>query len=99
MHIFIILLCRKALHLRLGKKVDQAQFSENEIYAEMLRQQDEKRHSKKLKKEVKEMKKREKLEKKGKKKSKKVKKTSMSNDEGLSDEDLKVTSHPHDTFV
>lgn len=80
---------KKALHLRLGKKVDQAQFSENEIYAEMLRQQEEKRHSKKLKKEVKEMKKREKLEKKGKKKSKKVKKTSMSNDEDLSDEDLK----------
>merc|ERR1719318_1236791 len=82
---------KKALHLRLGAKVEQAQFSENEIYAEMLRQQEEKRHSKKLKKEVREMKKREKLEKKGKKKSKKVKKTSMSNDEDLSDEELKDT--------
>jgi len=82
---------KKSLHLRLGKKVEQAQaqFSENEIYAEMLRQQDEKRHSKKLKKEVKELKKREKLEKKGKKKSKKLKKTSLSNDEDVSENDIK----------
>jgi len=78
---------KKSLHLRLGEKIDQAQFSENEIYAEMLRQQEEKKHAKKLKKEVKELKKREKLEKKGKKKSKKVKKLSVSNDD-FSDEDL-----------
>ena len=73
----------------MGEKIDQAQFSENEIYAEMLRQQEEKKHAKKLKKEVKELKKREKLEKKGKKKSKKVKKLSVSNDD-FSGEDLNV---------
>jgi len=80
---------KKSLHLRLGKKVDQAQFSESEIYAEMLRQQEEKRQSKKLKKEVKELKKREKLEKKGKKKSKKLKKISLSDGEDISDGDIK----------
>ena len=81
------------MHLRLGKKVDQAQFSESEIYAEMLRQQEEKRQSrKKLKKEVRELKKKEKLEKKGKKKSKKLKKMSLSDDDDISDGDIKVRS-------
>lgn len=80
---------KKSLHLRLGEKIDQAQFSENEIYAEMLRQQEEKKHAKKLKKEVRELKKREKIEKKSKKKSKKLKKISVSNDEISDDDDLK----------
>eukprot|EP00092_Neocalanus_flemingeri_P025905 GFUD01028072.1.p1 GENE.GFUD01028072.1~~GFUD01028072.1.p1 ORF type:complete len:945 (-),score=288.83 GFUD01028072.1:723-3557(-) len=80
---------KKSLHLRLGEKIDQAQFSENEIYAEMIRQQDEKRHAKKLRKEVKELKKREK---KGKKKSKKIKKMSVPDAEDLSEDDLKDSS-------
>merc|ERR1712025_1511789 len=59
---------KKSLHLRLGKKVDQTRFSESEIYAEMLRQQEEKRQSKKkLKKEVREMKKKGEVREEGKK--------------------------------
>ena len=74
--------------MRLGEKIDQAQFSENEIFAEMLRQPE--KHYKKLKKEVRELKKREKIEKKSKKKFKKLKKISVSNDEISDDDDLKV---------
>jgi len=85
---------KKSLHLRLGKKVDQTQFSESEIYAEMLRQQEEKRQSKKLKKEFKELKKRERLEKKGKKKSKKLKKVSLSDNEDISDDEIQRSTKP-----
>merc|ERR1719397_1799390 len=72
---------KKSLHMRLGGKVEQ--FTENEILAEMLRQQEEKRKEKKLRREIKELKKREKHERKDKKKSKK-KRTALSDDE-LSD--------------
>ena len=40
--------------MRLGGKVEQ--FTENEILAEMLRQQEEKRKEKKLRREIKELK-------------------------------------------
>merc|ERR1712130_958450 len=88
---------KKSLHLRLGKKVDQTQFSESEIYAEMLRQQEEKRQSKKLKKEVKELKKRERLEKKSKKKSKKLKKVSLSDNEDISDDEIQRSTKPYNS--
>lgn len=73
---------KKSLHLRLGEKIDQNQFTEDEIYAEMLRRQKDKKRYKKLKKEAKELKKLERLERmKGKKKSRKSKKASASSED------------------
>jgi len=73
---------KKSLHLRLGEKIDQNQFTEDEIYAEMLRRQKDKKRYKKLKKEAKELKKLERLERmKGKKKLRKSKKASASSED------------------
>merc|ERR1711915_63123 len=73
---------KKSLHLRLGEKIDQNQFTEDEIYAEMLRRQKDKKRYKKLKKEAKELKKLERLERmKGKRKSRKSKKASASSED------------------
>lgn len=80
---------KKSMHLRLGEKIEQAQFSENEIYAEMLRQQEEKRQTKKIK--------REKKEKKIKKKNKKIKKL-LDEEEESSDVELKE-SVKHDLVL
>ena len=75
--------------MRLGEKIDQNQFTEYEIYAEMLRRQKDKKRYKKLKKEAKELKKLERLERmKGKKKLRKSKKASASSED---EESLKVS--------
>lgn len=83
---------KKSLHQRLGDKIQANQFSEEEIYNEMLRQQDKKKaqaEKKELKKLKRDIKKKEKNEKK-KKKSKKEKKVEEPESDALSDDDFKA---------